>query len=115
MRYGSVAAKAYEDAVAFCNREFKPKDRQMWLNGKNTIKDLKDVIDDATNRAPLASKQSEGWRHRAMEAWRSLSATIHHYGAVMDVLVQHHPEYVSLAWGAFKFLFLVRDPIHKLF
>jgi len=26
----------------------------------------------------------------------------------MDVLVQHHPEYVSLAWGAMKFIFGVR-------
>ena len=23
----------------------------------------------------------------------------------MDVLVQHHPEYVSLAWGAMKLVF----------
>jgi len=26
---------------------------------------------------------------------------------VFDVFVQHYPEYVSLAWGAFKFLFVV--------
>lgn len=30
------------------------------------------------------------------------------YGAIMDTLSQHHPEYVSLAWGAIKFLFVVR-------
>ena len=30
------------------------------------------------------------------------------YGNIMDVLVQHHPEYVSLAWGAMKLLFVVR-------
>ena len=29
------------------------------------------------------------------------------YGNIMDVLVQHHPEYVSLAWGAMKALFVV--------
>jgi hypothetical protein len=29
------------------------------------------------------------------------------YGSVMDALVQQQPEYVSLAWGAFKFLFIV--------
>ncbi|KAF4451241.1 hypothetical protein FALBO_16362 [Fusarium albosuccineum] len=28
------------------------------------------------------------------------------YGQILDVLVQHHPEYVSLVWGAFKFLLL---------
>ena len=30
---------------------------------------------------------------------------IHHYGKVMDVLVQQHPEYVALAWGAMKLVF----------
>lgn len=36
-----------------------------------------------------------------------LSSKIHYYGNVVDVLVQHHPEYVSLVWGAMKFLFTV--------
>ncbi|KAI1111945.1 hypothetical protein F5Y14DRAFT_287331 [Nemania sp. NC0429] len=34
-----------------------------------------------------------------------LSGRIAYYGGTLDVVVQHHPEYVSLAWGAFKFLF----------
>ncbi|KAI0403449.1 hypothetical protein F4802DRAFT_608043 [Xylaria palmicola] len=34
-----------------------------------------------------------------------LSGRVAYYGATLDVLVQHHPEYVSLAWGGFKFLF----------
>ncbi|KAJ5806407.1 uncharacterized protein N7503_004009 [Penicillium pulvis] len=29
---------------------------------------------------------------------------IHHYGNIMDVLVQQHPEYVCLAWGTMKLL-----------
>jgi hypothetical protein len=36
-----------------------------------------------------------------------LSVKIHHYGAIMDVMVQHHPEYTALAWGAMKVLFVV--------
>ncbi|KAF2654727.1 hypothetical protein K491DRAFT_631344, partial [Lophiostoma macrostomum CBS 122681] len=35
-----------------------------------------------------------------------LSEKIVHYGNVFDVLVQHHPEYVSLAWGTFKLVFI---------
>ncbi|KAH8890409.1 hypothetical protein GQ53DRAFT_824555 [Thozetella sp. PMI_491] len=35
-----------------------------------------------------------------------VSLKIHHYNAIVDVLVQHHPEYVSLAWGAMKVLFV---------
>ena len=29
----------------------------------------------------------------------------------MDVLVQHHPEYTALAWGAMKFVSVVSDPV----
>lgn len=36
-----------------------------------------------------------------------LSETLVHYGNIFDVMVQHHPEYVSLAWGTFKLLFVV--------
>lgn len=31
------------------------------------------------------------------------------YSDVLDVLAQHHPEYVSLVWGAFKFVFVVSN------
>lgn len=37
----------------------------------------------------------------------ALSERITYYGQIFDVLVQHHPEYVSLAWGTFKFVFMV--------
>ncbi|KAI1390347.1 uncharacterized protein F4822DRAFT_233452 [Hypoxylon trugodes] len=35
-----------------------------------------------------------------------ISEKIHFYSGIMDVLVSHHPEYVALAWGAMKFLFV---------
>ncbi|KAF2103667.1 hypothetical protein NA57DRAFT_8357, partial [Rhizodiscina lignyota] len=35
-----------------------------------------------------------------------LSEKILYYGNIFDVLVQQHPEYVSLAWGTFKLLFV---------
>lgn len=38
------------------------------------------------------------------------SRRIHYYSQVLDVMVQHHPEYVSLAWGTMKFLFIVGTP-----
>ncbi|CAD6593390.1 MAG: hypothetical protein ASARMPREDX12_007126 [Alectoria sarmentosa] len=36
----------------------------------------------------------------------ALSERITYYGQIFDVLVQQHPEYVSLAWGTFKFVFM---------
>lgn len=44
----------------------------------------------------------------------SLASQIHHYGNVMDVLVQQHPEYVSLVWGAMKFLLVVREKMRRM-
>ncbi|KAI3320670.1 hypothetical protein HD806DRAFT_505830 [Xylariaceae sp. AK1471] len=35
-----------------------------------------------------------------------LSSKVLFYSQVLDVLAQQHPEYVSLAWGAFKFVFM---------
>lgn len=41
-----------------------------------------------------------------------VSERVHHYGNVLDVFVQHHPEYVSLAWGTMKLLVGVSlDPL----
>lgn len=33
--------------------------------------------------------------------------TVNQCPAIFDVFAQHHPEYVSLAWGTMKFLFIV--------
>ena len=35
----------------------------------------------------------------------AFSQRLHYYGNIVDVLVQHHPEYVALVWGAMKLLF----------
>ena len=40
-----------------------------------------------------------------------LSEKLVYYGNIFDVMAQHHPEYVSLAWGTFKLLFVVSTPI----
>ena len=37
----------------------------------------------------------------------SFTSRICFYGNILDVLVQHHPEYVALVWGAMKTLFIV--------
>ncbi len=37
-----------------------------------------------------------------------------YYGNIMDVMVEHHPEYVSLAWGAMKLLFGVSLAYFKI-
>ena len=46
----------------------------------------------------------EGKAHQWINAFAS---RVTYYGDILDMLVQHHPEYVALAWGAFKFVFVV--------
>ncbi|CAG8954559.1 hypothetical protein HYFRA_00004476 [Hymenoscyphus fraxineus] len=56
-------------------------------------------------------------RHKGSKAQKWLiriSHRIRFYGNIGDVLVQQHPEYVSLAWGAFKLLFILVENQEKL-
>ena len=71
-------------------------------------------IDDLVLRAKRAQSRYDSQRqdNKAAKWLSALSSRIGHYGRVLDVLVQHHPEYVSLAWGAMKFLFIVCSLSH---
>ena len=64
---------------------------------------MHDVVDAVT----MAQKryESEHSRSKVRTCITEFSKRICYYGKVMDVLVQHHPEYVSLAWGAMKLVF----------
>lgn len=39
--------------------------------------------------------------------WTRLTNEMYYYKDVLDFMMQHHPEYVSLAWDVFKFIFVV--------
>ena len=54
------------------------------------------------------SRYDQTHQNKKVGKWLSrFSSGVQYYGNIMDVLVQQHPEYVSLAWGAMKFLFVV--------
>ncbi|KAK8133591.1 hypothetical protein PG984_005603 [Apiospora sp. TS-2023a] len=56
----------------------------------------------------IAAKSQYSSLHSDSEAKRwlhSFSQKVTFYGGVLDVFVQHHPEFVALAWGAMKLLF----------
>jgi hypothetical protein len=60
-------------------------------------------------RAVFAAKEKydRSPQSKARKWLSSCSKRVMYYGVIMDTLSQHHPEYVSLAWGALKFLFIV--------
>lgn len=57
--------------------------------------------------ASLKQYASEHQSKKTIKWLLKLSETIVHYGEVLDVFVQHHPEYVALVWGTMKLLFTV--------
>jgi hypothetical protein len=75
---------------------------QTCLKNEHTIADVQEEVTKAQKRYSLRSKDSK------VRKWLSrFSAGVLYYGRILDVLVQHHPEYVSLAWGTTKLLFVV--------
>jgi hypothetical protein len=63
--------------------------------------------------AALAAWQAKGKESKVVHWLRACSSRILHYGAIFEIFQNHHPEYVSLAYGAFKFLFVVSQrPIY---
>lgn len=55
-----------------------------------------------------AQRNFEQSRNQKLRKWLDrVTRSIMYYGNIFNVLAQHHPEYVALAWGAMKFLFVV--------
>ena len=53
--------------------------------------------------------ESKGQKRRPVLKWLGkLSLVIRHYSKALDMLAQHHPEYLALAWGSIKFVLTVR-------
>jgi hypothetical protein len=44
---------------------------------------------------------------RARKWLGRIVGTIHQYSNILDVMAQHHPEYLALGWGAMKLVLVV--------
>ncbi|KAI9690899.1 MAG: hypothetical protein M1822_008519 [Bathelium mastoideum] len=91
-----------------CDREAD----KAWISDRASIKDVLQAVSDARNRYHT-KRTSKAWK------WLTqLSARVNYYGSILDVLVQHHPEYAALAWGAMKVLFVGvenhEESVHQL-
>ncbi|KAK1508859.1 hypothetical protein CABS01_08089 [Colletotrichum abscissum] len=70
------------------------------VTGSHSMEELQGLVTATLEKyeAMKASSTMRRWLERTSEI-------ICHYGTILDVFVQHHPEYVSLAWGAMKLIF----------
>lgn len=97
----SAAETTFQTALKLFRAQHSSDSHAGWLHDKHTQSDVQASIQQA----------KEKYDGRAQGKIRKLLANISTgilgYGKVMDVLAQHHPEYVSLAWGTTKLLFIV--------
>ena len=98
----SISKTAFERARDLCrSQHLQSEDLATWLEDKFTATD----VQNAVQRAFEVYQSRKNGRIQRLLA--DFSGGVNYYGQIMDVLVQHHPEYVSLAWGTTKFLFVV--------
>ncbi|KAI1374768.1 hypothetical protein F4677DRAFT_447034 [Hypoxylon crocopeplum] len=99
-----LADELFQDTlVAFKTELSKDETKLQWIEDSK-LGSLTEVLASVVD-ARLQYEERKGGsatRRTLVE----LSEKIHHYGSIMDIMVQHHPEYVSLAWGAMKVLFV---------
>ncbi|RII09750.1 hypothetical protein CUC08_Gglean005740 [Alternaria sp. MG1] len=96
------AENAFKEALSVFQLDSRTCARFGTVQQLQSLNDLQSILNDARSRY---EQEHEG---KKVAKWLSkFSSRICHYGQIFDVLVQHHPEYVSLAWGAMKFLFVL--------
>ncbi|KAK3986597.1 hypothetical protein QBC44DRAFT_401975 [Cladorrhinum sp. PSN332] len=89
-KYSITASESFREALkAFVSGEL--------TNNVTSIHDIQSLVTESFNRYSNDHKfpKARKWLSRIL-------ATVHHYANIFDVFVQHHPEYVALAWGAMK-------------
>ena len=101
--YPDLANEAYLGAIRYLKDELRGNEKlPEILSSHITIEDIKDSVNKAKEKYERLSKEKN------VQRWlRAFSARIIYYGQVLDVLSQHHPEYVALAWGTVKFVLMV--------
>ncbi|TVY62921.1 hypothetical protein LSUE1_G006129 [Lachnellula suecica] len=96
-----LGCQIYEAAKTKLLVELTPRERELLAYHSTTSMDSLLLI-----LASAKKKYEDKPACKARKWLGVLSSKVIHYGTVLDVLVQQYPQYVSLAWGAMKFLFM---------
>jgi hypothetical protein len=98
-----ITKEAYDDAIRYLRQQFAGRpDTVAWIDAHTT---QTDVLVEVQKAEQDYRAKREG--QRVLPWLRKISSAIQVYGHVFDTLAQHHSEYVSLAWGGFKFILMV--------
>ncbi|KAI0543843.1 hypothetical protein F4679DRAFT_567068 [Xylaria curta] len=92
---------AFNDAKAKLSSKLSRDKRQVdFLESKQNLQEIQDIVAQS-----MARYEDQKNGSKARKWLGSFSKKIMFYGNVLDVFVQHHPEFVALAWGAMKLVF----------
>ncbi|KAB2573619.1 hypothetical protein DBV05_g7730 [Lasiodiplodia theobromae] len=97
-----IARQAYDEAVSTLQKDLKGDANGLKIIfSANTAENVLQIV---------SHLESEYNRHgykrkKVLDCLYSFSARVAHYERILDTLAQHHPEYVSLAWGTLKLVF----------
>ncbi|PGH14337.1 hypothetical protein AJ80_05927, partial [Polytolypa hystricis UAMH7299] len=96
--------KIFAEATArFSAHHTHDERKRTFASQATSLRDVQDTISQAKQRYESSRSKTK----IVVSTWlNKLAVRLRYYGKVLDVLAQHHPEYVSLAWGAMKFLFI---------
>lgn len=98
----ALAQETYENAVKLLQAQLtQDETKRRWLHGKSSMNDVQKAVDDA--RTQYESQTGS----KARKYLAAFSSRVMHYCHILDMLVQHHPEYTALVWGTTKLLFVV--------
>ncbi|KAK4638902.1 hypothetical protein QC761_703500 [Podospora bellae-mahoneyi] len=96
------ATDAFEEAICIYRDHLtKDQDKRQFISRSHGFAELQATLAEAQQKYESLRVKS-----KTREYLTKFSNLLCHYDNVMKCLIQHNPEYVSLAWGAMKFLFV---------
>lgn len=78
----------------------------------SNIEELRKLAENC-QKAPAPGTEGQV-RSRIKDGMQQFCKSTLHYAEVMDVLVEHHPEWVSLAWGTIKLFLMIPIEYQKI-
>ncbi|KAI5459409.1 hypothetical protein BGZ63DRAFT_390960 [Mariannaea sp. PMI_226] len=98
-----IAKAAYEEALVYLRKELEGEPKALaWIEQHTSLDKMHEEASEVEARYNGVGQTKK----TVLVYMRKISAWIMSYGQVLDMLSSHHPEYVSLAWGAAKFILM---------
>src|SRR4051812_41692396 len=95
----------WSQAIDIFNKKLTRDNKKRLATDQQPVASFDDVL--ALARDGQKKMEANKWKFKNVairDKVESLLSRLHSYAAVGDVVVQHHPEYSALAWGAFRLL-----------